>query len=191
MNEARLEGHEEEYSKWMPHIIIGLALVLAGILVVVDNALALNLINLATAGALLVLGIAIIWKAFSFKHDEIIWINMLVGTVTIIIAVVIYYFPSVSFWLLLLILAIWTLGSGLFLIFGRGDKLQFDAGSIAPITIGIFSLMLAILLILNPVSGLNLVIVLAGTLVAFMGLMELAVGVIHRSTLLLTLENQS
>ena len=53
---------------------------------------------------------------------------MLVGTVTIIIAVVIYYFPSVSFWLLLLILAIWTLGSGLFLIFGRGDKLQFDAG---------------------------------------------------------------
>ena len=190
MNEEKVESREVPSSKWMPHVAIGLALLLIGIIIAADNALALNLIYFAAASALLVLGAAFIWKGLGIKQKKMVWISILIGVIAIILAVVIYYYPSIASWVLLLALAVWTLGSGLFLIFGRGDKLLFDTGSIAPIIMGVVSLMLAITLVFYPASGLNVVITLAGLVIAFMGLMQIAAGVIHRKEWILVTENQ-
>ena len=190
MKEEKFESREVPDSKWMPHVVIGLALLLIGIIIAVDNALALNLIYFAAATALLVFGAVFIWKGLGIKQKKMVWISILIGVITTIMAVVIYYYPSIASWVLLLALAVWTLGSGLFLIFGRGDKLLFDTGSIAPIIMGIASLVLAIILVFNPDSGLDVVITLAGLMIAFMGLMQIAAGVIHRKEWILVSENQ-
>jgi uncharacterized membrane protein HdeD (DUF308 family) len=95
------------------------------------------------------------------------------------VSVAIFVEPGIAFWLLLLVMAIWTMGSGVFLVFGRGDKLQFNSGSIAPIVIGVLSLVLAITIFINPVTGLTAVMTLAGLLVIFIGASQLVVGVIH------------
>jgi uncharacterized membrane protein HdeD (DUF308 family) len=190
MNEEKVESREVPSSKWMPHVAIGLALLLIGIIIAADNALALNLIYFAAASALLVLGAVFIWKGLGIKQKKMVWISILIGVITTIMAVVIFYYPSIASWVLLLALAVWTLGSGLFLIFGRGDKLLFDTGSITPIVMGIVSLMLAIILVFYPASGLNVVITLAGLMIAFMGLMQIAAGVIHRKEWILVTENQ-
>jgi uncharacterized membrane protein HdeD (DUF308 family) len=190
MKEEKSESREVPNSKWMPHVVIGLALLLIGIIIAADNALALNLIYFAAATALLVFGAVFIWKGLGIKQKKMVWISILIGVITTIMALVIYYYPSIASWVLLLALAVWTLGSGLFLIFGRGDKLLFDTGSIAPIVMGIVSLVLAIILVFYPASGLNVVITLAGLVIAFMGLMQIAAGVVHRKEWILVTENQ-
>jgi len=164
----------------MPPVVIGLALLLIGIVIVADNALALNVVYLAAAAALFVLGVVFIWSGLGVVKRPALGINIVIGVIAIAMAAVIYYVPLIAFWVLLLTLAIWTLGSGLFLILGRGEKLQFDAGSLAPIIMGIVSLVLAIVLVFNPSSGLSIVVTLAGLLVAFMGLMQIASGIVLR-----------
>jgi uncharacterized membrane protein HdeD (DUF308 family) len=177
----RAEGQEVPTSKWMPHVVIGSALLLIGIIIVADNALALNVIYLAAAAALFVLGIAFIWRGLGITRKPVAWIGVVIGAIAIIMAAVIYFVPVIAFWILLLTLAVWTLGSGLFLILGSGEKLQFDAGSLAPLIFGMASLALAIVLVFNPSSGLSIVVTLGGLLIAFMGLMQVAAGVILRN----------
>jgi len=190
MKGEKIESREVPSSRWMPHVVVGLALLLIGIIIATNNALALNLIYFAAATAVFVLGLAFVWKGLGIKQKKMVWISILIGVIAIIMAVVIFYYPSIASWVLLLALAVWTLGSGLFLIFGRGDKLLFDTGSIAPIIMGIASLVLAIILVFNPASGLDVVITLAGLMITFMGFMQIAAGVILRKAWSLVAENQ-
>ncbi|MDD1769780.1 MAG: hypothetical protein LUO79_01720 [Methanomassiliicoccales archaeon] len=177
----KAEGEGVPTTRWMPHLVIGSALLLIGIVIVANNALALNLIYLAAAAALFVLGIGFIWRGLGITRKPVAWIGVVIGLIMIIMAAIIYFNPLIAFWILLLTLAIWTLGSGLFLILGRGEKIQFDAGSLAPIIMGIASLVLAIILVFDPSSGLSIVVTLGGLLIAFMGLMQVAAGVILRN----------
>lgn len=165
---------------WLPQAVIGLALLIIGCIIATDTILALRLVLFATLAALFVFGAIFIWKGVSYRRGRRVWVNVLIGVIAIALAVVIYYYPSAAFKLLLLILAIWLLASAVFLIFGRGDKLLFDSGSIAPMIMGIISLGLALLLIIDPKAGIGLIITLAGLMIAFIGLMQLISGLIIR-----------
>ena len=165
---------------WLPQAVIGLALLIIGCIIATDTILALSLVLFATIAALFVFGAIFIWKGVSYRRGRRVWVNVLIGVIAIALAVVIYYYPSAAFKLLLLILAFWLLASAVFLIFGRGDKLLFDSGSIAPMIMGIISLGLALLLIIDPKAGISLVFTLAGLVIAFIGLMQLISGLIIR-----------
>jgi uncharacterized membrane protein HdeD (DUF308 family) len=165
---------------WLPQAFIGLALLIIGCIIATDTILALSLVLFATIAALFVFGAIFIWKGVSYRRGRRVWVNVLIGVIAIALAVVIYYYPSAAFKLLLLILAFWLLASAVFLIFGRGDKLLFDSGSIAPMIMGIISLGLALLLIIDPKAGISLVFTLAGLVIAFIGLMQLISGLIIR-----------
>jgi uncharacterized membrane protein HdeD (DUF308 family) len=165
---------------WLPQAVIGLALLIIGCIIATDTILALSLVLYATIAALFVFGAIFIWKGVSYRRGRRVWVNVLIGVIAIALAVVIYYYPSAAFKLLLLILAFWLLASAVFLIFGRGDKLLFDSGSIAPMIMGIISLGLALLLIIDPKAGISLIFTLAGLVIAFIGLMQLISGLIIR-----------
>jgi uncharacterized membrane protein HdeD (DUF308 family) len=179
IHEVKGKDHGSEDRRWVPGFVIGIALLLVGIFIALNSALTLTFIYTAAAGAMLILGLAMIWKGLVNKHHKITLINMLAGSAAIVMSVVIYFLPGIAFWMLLLVMSIWTLGSGLFLVFGRGDKLLFDPGSIGPIIIGIFSLAISILIFIKPVSGLEVVVTLGGILIAFIGLSQIVVGVIY------------
>lgn len=167
---------------WLPQVVIGLALLIIGLLIVTSIIMDLGLILSATIAALVIIGVVFIWKGLNYRRGETVWVNILIGMVAIAIAIIIFYHPTAAFIWLLFVLAFWTLASGIFLIFGRGDKLLFDEGSIVPIIMGIISLALAMLLIINPTMGVNLVIILVGVLVAFIGLMQFISGLIIRQS---------
>lgn len=179
IKEARLVGRSGNV-KWFPHVIIGIAMLLVGSFIVLNSSLALDFIYRAITGGLLIMGIALMLGGMGFKHGgKIVTPNVIAGVAAVILSVTTFILPGIAFWLLLLVMAVWTLGSGLFLIFGRGDKLQFSTGSLAPTIIGLLSLVLSITILLNPVSGLKDVITLSGLLIAFIGSTQLAVGVVH------------
>jgi uncharacterized membrane protein HdeD (DUF308 family) len=181
------KGVKKEYDEqvavskgWSHQVVIGVALLIVGLIIAVNTTLALGLLLFATVAGLLIIGVVFIWKGISFRRGRKLGINVLIGVVAIAFGVVIYYYPSAAFKLLMVVLALWLLASGIFLIFGRGDKLLFDSGSIAPMIMGIISLGLALVIIINPSAGINLIITIAGVLVAFMGLMQLISGLVIR-----------
>ena len=179
MREVKGEDRSSDDRTWIPNILLGIALLLGGTFIALNSALALTFIYAAAAGALLILGVTVIGKGLFDKRQGRALINILGGSAAVIVSVVIYLLPGITFWILLLAMAIWTLGSGLFLIFGRGDKLLFNAGSIAPIIIGLFSLALSIVIFMNPSAGLNVVITLGGVLIAFIGGTQIVVGLLN------------
>jgi uncharacterized membrane protein HdeD (DUF308 family) len=160
------KGIQKEYDEqvatskgWSHQVLIGLALLVFGLIIAVNTTFALGLLLFATLAALSILGVIFIWKGIGYRRGRKLWINLLIGVVAIALAIFFYYYPSAAFKSLLLILAFWLLASGIFLIFGRGDKLLFDSGSIAPI------------------------IIIAGLLMAFIGLMQLVSGLVIRRSL--------
>jgi uncharacterized membrane protein HdeD (DUF308 family) len=178
-------GIQKEYGNqvaskkgWRSQVVIGLALLIVGLVIATDTTFALHLVLWATIMAFTVFGVIFIGKGISYHSGRRVWVNILLGVGAIVMAIVIYYYPTAAFKWLLLLLALWTLASGIFLIFGRGDKLLFDSGSIVPVIMGVISLGLALVLIIDPRAGIDLVIIIAGALVAFIGLMQLVSGLI-------------
>jgi len=165
---------------WLPQVVIGVALLIIGAVIATDTVLALNLVLFATIAVFIVFGIIFIWKGLGYHRGKRVWMNVLIGAVAIVLAIVIYYSPLFEIVWLLFILALWLLASGIFLIFGRGDKLLFDSGSIAPVIMGAVSLGLALLLIIDPKAGISLLVTLVGLLLAFIGLMQLISGLVIR-----------
>jgi uncharacterized membrane protein HdeD (DUF308 family) len=157
----------------MPSVIIGLGLTVIGLLIAINQIIVLGIIVIAAFLALLVLAAVFIWQGVNKRNQERAWLNFVIGIAAFVLAIVIYYVPSVALGLLVFAMMVWTLGSGLFLIFGRGDKLLFDQSSIAPLIMGVISMVLGIILIFSPFKGLALVISLAGLLLAFIGAMQL------------------
>jgi uncharacterized membrane protein HdeD (DUF308 family) len=181
------KGVKKEYDEqiavskgWSHQVVIGVALLIVGLIVAVNTTLALGLLLFATVAGLLIIGVVFIWKGIGYRRGRKLGINILIGVVAISFGVVVYYYPSEAFKLLMVVLTLWLLASGIFLIFGRGDKLLFDSGSIAPMIMGFISLGLALVIIINPSAGIDLIITIAGVLVAFIGLMQLISGLVIR-----------
>ena len=179
IGEAKREDLDPQDIRWVPHIIIGIVLLLVGTFIVLNNSLALEIVYRAMALGLLAIGSVLFVKGLITRVGRTGRANIIAGLAAMIMSVAIFFVPGIAFWLLLLVLATWTLGSGIFLVFGRGDKLLFNSGSIAPLVIGMSSLALATTIFLNPVSGLTAVMLLAGFLMAFIGASQFVVGAIH------------
>ena len=94
---AKLADRESENSKWMSHLLVGFALLLAGIFIVLDNALAIDLAYLAASGALFVFGAVIIWRALRIKHKNLAWVNIPAGLFVMVLAVVMSFVPESPF----------------------------------------------------------------------------------------------
>jgi uncharacterized membrane protein HdeD (DUF308 family) len=176
---------KKEYSEqakgpkgWSHQVLMGMVLLIFGLIIASNTFFALGLLLFATIAALVIIGGMFIWKGLGYRRGRKLWTNVLIGAAAITFSVVIFSYPTTAFKWLLLFLAIWLLASGIFLIFGRGDKLLFDSGSIAPMIMGIISLVLALIIIFNPKAGGELVITIAGLLVAFIGLMQLVSGIL-------------
>ncbi len=157
----------------VPMILIGLGLLAIGFLITLNQFIALGIIVIATLIGFLVLGAVFIWHGVVQRAQRRVWPDIVIGLISISLSIVIIYYPKFALALLVLAMVIWTLGSAFFLIFGRGEKLLFDQGSLVPLLIGLISLGLGLLLIFSPYGGLSLLITLAGLLLAFMGSMQL------------------
>jgi len=180
IGEARQEGADPGDAKWVPHVMVGLVLLLVGMFIVLNSSLALEIVYRASALGLLLVGGVMAARGLGVGTGRKVGrADLLAGLAAMVLSFAIFLVPGIAFWLLLLVMAVWTMGSGIFLIFGRGDKLQFNTGSIAPLIIGLVSLALAATILVNPLSGLKVVVSLAGLLVVFIGASQLAIGIIH------------
>jgi len=165
---------------WMPRLLIGGLLILVGILIAFKPGFAIDIILVACILGLLFLGGVSIWNGLARIKGRKSWFGVVLGIIALAMAVVVFYYPNVALGVLLMALTLWLLGSGLFLIFGHGDKLLFPRGSIAPLVMGAISLILAVILILSPSQGVSIILVLIGLLCMFIGLMQVVSGLVLR-----------
>jgi uncharacterized membrane protein HdeD (DUF308 family) len=156
-----------------PMFLIGLILLGIGFLIALGQAFALGIIVLAAIVGLLGLGAFFTWQGVSRRHEKGAWLNFVIAIIAFTFGIVIIYYPKFALALLVFAMVVWTLASGIFLVFGRGDKLLFDQGSIVPIIMGIISLALGLFLLFSPDKGLSLIIALGGLLLIFIGVMQL------------------
>jgi uncharacterized membrane protein HdeD (DUF308 family) len=156
-----------------PMFIIGIVLLGLGLLLAIEQTFVLGIISFGAALGLIVLGLVFNWNGLSKRDQEKYWYNFIIGILAIIGAVIAISFPRFTIALLVLTLIVWTLGSGLFLLFGRGDKMLFDQGSMVPFVMGIISLTIGLLLLFAPSIGLNILLILVGGLLVLIGLMQL------------------
>jgi uncharacterized membrane protein HdeD (DUF308 family) len=152
-----------------PMAIIGTVFLILGILIMAEQMIALGLFVLATIIGLIGMGVVFIYKGAMKRDDEGAWMNFGVGIVAFLMGILILLYPGLALFFLILALVIWTFASGLFLLFGRGDKLLFDEFSIVPLTVGFISLIIAIMLILNPMGTLTTVVWIGGLLLFLIG----------------------
>jgi uncharacterized membrane protein HdeD (DUF308 family) len=156
-----------------PMFVIGIVLLGLGLLLAIEQTFVLGVISFGAALGLIILGLVFNWNGLSKRDQERYWWNFVIGILAIVGAVIIIYFPRLAITLLVLTLIVWTLGSGLFLLFGRGDKMLFDQGSMVPLVMGIISLALGLVLLFAPSVGLQILLILVGLLLVIIGLMQL------------------
>jgi uncharacterized membrane protein HdeD (DUF308 family) len=164
---------EEADKKIKPMFVIGIVILGLGLIFAIEETFTLGIITFGMAIGLIVLGLVFNWNGLSKRDQEKYWYNFIIGALAIVGALFVLAFPSFVIFLLVLTLIVWTLGSGLFLLFGRGDKLLFDQGSIVPLIMGMISLSLGLLLLFVPSVGIHILLLLIGGLLTIIGLMQL------------------
>lgn len=184
--DASLMIHDEEGRRAavdksvLPRAVIGAVLLVLGLMIAVDNYIAFGLVMILSILGLIGLGAVFVWQWAIRRREKRAWVNLAIALVAFAMTVVFLFLPKLSLFFLVYGLTLWLLGSGVFLVFGRGDKLQFDQGSVAPLVMGAFSLVLGTLLLFSPYNGLSFIVTLGGVLVAFIGLMQLLSALLIR-----------
>lgn len=173
------DRHKESWlDTWGIRIALGLILVALGIVIGTDpfrgRALAFLALVLATS-AIAVLSLykaAKGWKRGKGRSD--LWM----GIFALVMTAVLIVFPNTVMVIMFLALTVWTMGSALFLLFGRGEKLLQPRDSLIPIILGLLSLGMAISLLVWPSQAINLVFFLAAVLIIFIGAMQVLAGLL-------------
>jgi uncharacterized membrane protein HdeD (DUF308 family) len=143
-----------------------------------EQRFALGLFVLLSILGLLGIGGVFIYQGIKNHGHDGTWVNFIIGAAAIVMGIVIVYYPGVALLLLVLTLVIWTLASSVFLIFGRGDKLLFDEFSMVPLVVGVISLIVALLLIFDPMGTLTLVVFIGGLLLFLIGAAQVVSSVV-------------
>jgi uncharacterized membrane protein HdeD (DUF308 family) len=180
---ADVKGTREgmQADKWAMRVALGSVMVVLGLVVATEPVLTLGLVVLALVIALVAVAALSFASAARGGSRGKLWMDVAMGAVALMFAAIVFVYPEFALSMLFLVLTIWTLGSALFLMFGRGEKLLFPRGSAVPFVFGMLSLVLAIILLLDPSTGVELVIFVAGIMICFIGLMQVVVGLLMRS----------
>jgi uncharacterized membrane protein HdeD (DUF308 family) len=172
---------EDQETTWQRLILAGLSAGAIGCLILLDPLVSFQVILTVLIPLLLVaLGVIAlarnIWGKMSRERSGR---DLLPGLITIITGVIAFFLPLETFaGVILGILAVWAIGSAL-LSFGnltRG-RISVPEGFSLRLVIGGFSLLLAVLISLNPVGAVHLLMVTVGVLALLVGLVQVMDGI--------------
>jgi uncharacterized membrane protein HdeD (DUF308 family) len=173
-----LEGQKRA---WQQQFILGIAVILFGILIITSPlAFFSGIFNFILPLAIVVMGcLTIIHGYSSRRNDKTDWESILRG-MAIIVAGIIAWFLSIQFWALvvLLVLGLWMFASAVILL-ARATKgrAAIPEGFYSRLTIAVISLVIVVLIFVEPRGVLELLMVILGVLALLFGLMFFINGI--------------
>ncbi len=173
-----LEGQE---GAWQEMTLIGLVLILIGLFIITNPVLFFRgIIHLAIPVLTITVGLVTVYKGVKIYPPEIRSGSMLALGVVIMEIGVIAFFMPLAGWITLIAgtLAVWMFSSASILFWrARRGRTAIPEGFSSRIAIALVSLLLVVLLFLNPIGILWLLVTIIGWIAFFPGLMLVVNGI--------------
>jgi uncharacterized membrane protein HdeD (DUF308 family) len=171
---------EDQKRSWKQQVIVGVLLMLVGIFIGANPLLAFKgLMHLLVPLAIIGLGIVTLLQGIAFSPFRILPGGLLYNGIGIVVAGVIAFFLPLDLWIAVTlgILALWMLASAITLLArARKGRAAIPEGFISRVLIAVVSLILGVLIFLDPISVLLTLMVIVGVIALLLGLMLLVNG---------------
>jgi uncharacterized membrane protein HdeD (DUF308 family) len=179
---------EDQKRSWKEQILVGILLLLVGIFIAANPLFTFeSIFHLLIPLAIIVLGIISSWHGIKFSPFKVLPGGLFYRGIGIIIAGIIAFYLPLNLWMMVIlgILAIWMFASAI-VLFVRASKgrAAIPEGFASRLIIAILSIVLVILIFLNPLGILEMLLVLVGIIAFLLGLMLLVNGIRLRNRMI-------
>jgi len=179
---------EDQKRSWKEQILVGILLLLVGIFIAANPLFTFeSIFHLLIPLAIIVLGIISSWHGIKFSPFKVLPGGLFYRGIGIIIAGIIAFYLPLNLWMMVIlgILAIWMFASAI-VLFVRASKgrAAIPEGFASRLIIAILSIVLVILIFLNPLGILEMLLVLVGIIAFLLGLMLVVNGIRLRNRMI-------
>lgn len=176
LKDALQEGAEQSAdtknysrSKFAGRLLVGIGLVIFGSLIVFDPAIGIVPTIYLLPFVLMLLGATTIIEARRSKRGGVQKTNLTMGVLAVVAGFVAMMFIWLEVILLILFLAYYTLSTASYFLRHPGDVAAEFAGEYIPMTIGVLSLVLGVLLLIETRLALDIIYTMLGALIIVFG----------------------
>ena len=171
---------EDQKRSWKEQALIGILLMLVGIFVVVNPLLSFKgLMHLLVPLAVISLGIITLGQGIAFSPFRVLPGSLFYHGFGIIVAGVIAFFLPLYLWIAVIlgVIALWMFASAIILLKrARKGRAAIPEGFTSRVLIAILSLLLGVLIFLDPMSVLLTLMAIVGVIAFLLGLMLMVNG---------------
>jgi uncharacterized membrane protein HdeD (DUF308 family) len=176
---------EDQKRSWKEQVLIGTLLMLVGIFIVVNPLLSFKgLMHLLVPLAVISLGIITLGQGIAFSPFRVLPGSLFYHGIGIIVAGVIAFYLPLYLWIAVIlgIIALWMFASAIILLTrARKGRAAIPEGFTSRVLIAILSLVLGVLIFLDPMSVLLTLMAIVGVIAFLLGLMLMVNGFRLRS----------
>jgi uncharacterized membrane protein HdeD (DUF308 family) len=171
---------EDQKRSWKEQVLIGTLLMLVGIFIVINPLLSFKgLMHLLVPLAVISLGIITVGQGIAFSPFRVLPGSLFYHGIGIIVAGVIAFYLPLYIWIAVIlgIIALWMFASAIILLArARKGRAAIPEGFTSRVLIAILSLVLGVLIFLDPMSVLLTLMEIVGVIAFLLGLMLMVNG---------------
>lgn len=181
---------EDQKRSWKEQVLVGVLLMLVGVFIAANPLFTLkSIVHLLIPLAIVILGIITSWHGTAFSPFRILPGSLLYRGIGIIVVGIIAFYLPLNLWMMVIlgILALWMFASAVILLArARKGRAAIPEGFSSRLVIAILSLVLGVLIFLNPKGILQVLMMIVGVIAFLLGLMLLVNGVRLRNRMIRT-----
>lgn len=166
---------EDQKRSWKEQVLIGVLLILVGIFIVVNPMLSFKgLMNLMVPLAIISLGIITAGQGIALSPFRVLPGSLLYHGIGIMVAGIFAFYLPLALWIVVLlgILALWMFASAIILLIRAGKgRAAIPEGFTSRVIIAVLSLLIGVLIFIDPVSVLLTLMAIVGVIALLLGLM--------------------
>ncbi len=166
---------EDQKRSWKEQVLVGALLMLIGIFIVVNPMLSFKgLMNLMVPLAIISLGIITAGQGIAFSPFRVLPGSLLYHGIGIMVVGIIAFYLPLALWIVVLlgILALWMFSSAIILLIRAGKgRAAIPEGFTSRVIIAVLSLLIGVLIFIDPVSVLLTLMAIVGVIALLLGLM--------------------
>lgn len=162
---------------WWLYLVRGIIAVLFGIMALLWPAITIGVLVILFGAYVLIEGVLAVGSSLRNHNEKGWWILLLEGLAGIIIGIFTFFIPSLTAQILLLFIALWALVTGVLEIAAAVALRKDIQGEWILALSGIFSVLIGILLLASPGTGLLAIVWLIGLYAVVFGALLIYLGI--------------
>jgi uncharacterized membrane protein HdeD (DUF308 family) len=172
---------EDQKRSWKHQVLVGVLLLLVGVFITANPLLTfVGIMQLLIPLAIIGLGIVTSWHGIAFHPFRVLPGSLFYHGIGIIFAGIIAFFLPLVIWVVVILgaLALWMFASAI-ILFARARKgrAAIPEGFASRLAIAILSLVIGVLIFVNPIGVLQFLMIIVGIIAFLLGLMLVVNGI--------------